>query len=707
MNTHGGILNRLFQMRCSTPFTSTPQRRHDSRAAEDTRSRLRRLGVGALPGAPLDVRRPPRRRPPYWVSRAGIPSYLAAIIARRAGHHRALRSVDARRLPPARPRSPDGRAGDRRCSAAARAALGLLPAARRLPPATSARSGTATALFPGIELHNLYGPTEAAVDVTWWPCRPGAPTVPIGWPVHNTHLYVLDGHLHPVPAGVRGELYIGGAQRGARPISVGPDLTAARFVPDPFGATSGARMYVTGDVARILHSGEIEYLGRTDLQVKIRGHRIELGEIEAALGQHAGVREVVVIAREDTPGDKRLVAYVVAKDPEAPALPVAELRAFAKERLPEHMLPAAFVALAGFPAAHLRRPARIAARSRHPRRARWRVAIASSPRGPVEEAIAGVFAAVLGVPPERVGAHDGFFELGGHSLLATMVVVRLRAALGVELPLRALFEAPTPAGLALHARPLRRPRRRRRERRGRPSAGPRRASRPCSRSRRSASGSSISSRRAIPSYVVPLALRLAGALDGGALEQALREIVRRHEVLRTSLCRARRRPLARAPRHPSCRCSRSPPARRSPRRSARPWCGARPRWRRSRPFDLAADIPIRARLLDLGEGGSPLARLSHAPRRLRRLEPGRLRPRAGRAPQAHSRAACLPRCRSSPSSTPTTRPGSARGSPARPWAGSSPTGSNTSPARRAPSTCPPIAPALPSSDTAAPSAASP
>ncbi len=380
-------------------------------------------------------------------------------------------------------------------------------------------------------LVNMYGITETTVHVTLRPLgradleRPWSS--PIGVPLADLRVYVLDAHRQPVPVGVVGEMFVGGAGV-ARGYLGRPALTAERFVDDPF--FPGHPLYRTGDRARRLPSGELEYLGRTDLQVKIRGHRIELGEIEAALGLHAGVREAVVIAREDTPGDKRLVAYVVAKAPEAAALPAAELRAFARERLPEYMLPAAFVALPSLPLTSngkLDRRALPAPEASALARGEYVV-----PRGPVEEAIAGVFADVLGVPPERVGAHDGFFDLGGHSLLATMVAVRLRSALGVEVPLRAIFESPTPAGLALHV-----------------SGAVADGAVPVAPAIRRAPVDappvlSFAQERlwfldqlepGDPSYVVPLAMRHAGAHHTSALKRALTQNVRPQELLRTCL----------------------------------------------------------------------------------------------------------------------------------------------------------------------------
>jgi amino acid adenylation domain-containing protein len=293
-------------------------------------------------------------------------------------------------------------------------------------------------------LHNLYGPTEASVDVTSWACERWSDlgVVPIGRPIANTQMYVLDRYLQPVPPGIPGELHIGGVGL-ARGYLKRPELTAEKFIPDPFGA-AGARLYKTGDMARWRSDGSLEYLGRLDHQVKIRGFRIELGEIEAVLGQHAGVREAVVLAREDGPAGKHLVAYIVAR--QAEAAPTAnELRGLLKEKLPEYMVPGAFVFLEAMP---------LTASGKVNRRALPAPEIGAgaaateyvAPRTPLEELIAGLWAEVLGV--ERVGVHDNFFALGGHSLLATQLVSRVRGHFAVELPLRNLFETPTVAGLA-------------------------------------------------------------------------------------------------------------------------------------------------------------------------------------------------------------------------------------------------------------------
>jgi amino acid adenylation domain-containing protein len=292
----------------------------------------------------------------------------------------------------------------------------------------------------GCRLHNLYGPTEAAVDVTYWECRRGDPRrlVPIGRPVANTQMYVLDRHDRPLPVGVPGELYIGGVQL-ARGYLNRPGLTAERFITHP----ELGRLYRTGDVGCWLADGALEYLGRTDHQVKLRGCRIELGEVEAALAQHPGVREAVAAAREDAPGDQRLVAYLVPGA--AAGVSAEELRAFLRGKLPEQAVPSAFVVLDSLPLSPNGKVDRKALPA--PERARPELEEAYvAPQGPVEEEVARVWAEVLGV--ERVGAQDNFFVLGGHSLLATQVLSHLRQAFPVNIPLHRLFEEPTVANLA-------------------------------------------------------------------------------------------------------------------------------------------------------------------------------------------------------------------------------------------------------------------
>jgi len=297
------------------------------------------------------------------------------------------------------------------------------------------------ARLPAVELHNLYGPTEAAVDVTYWACRRGDErlTVPIGRPVANTQTYVLDAQMRPVPVGVPGELYIGGVQVGRGYIGR-PELTAERFVADPFSLRPGARLYKTGDLARHLADGAIEYLGRLDYQVKIRGQRIELGEIEATLDKHAGVGQSVVLAREDTPGDQRLVAYVVPRE-QAPSF--AELKTHLSQALPLYMVPAAYVFLETLPLTSSGKVDRKALPA--PERSASE-AIYVAPRTPTEEIMVDIWAQVLGVG--RVGVHDNFFELGGHSLLATQVISRARDKFDLQIPLVMIFEEPTLSGFA-------------------------------------------------------------------------------------------------------------------------------------------------------------------------------------------------------------------------------------------------------------------
>jgi amino acid adenylation domain-containing protein len=314
----------------------------------------------------------------------------------------------------------------------------VMSSGEALPAELVARFGER---LPGVELHNLYGPTEAAVDVTLWrfPADGPADRVSIGRPVPNTRIYLLDQAGEPVPVGVAGELHIGGVQV-ARGYLGRSDLTAERFVADPFSTYPGARVYRTGDRARWLADGTIEYLGRIDFQVKVRGFRIELGEIEARLREHAEVREAVVLAREDAPGDRRLVAYVVG-----PVSVAADaLRAHLSERLPEHMVPAAYVRLEAWPLTQSGKLDRKALPA--PEGGAYAAHEYEPPVGDTEEALAAIWGEVLGV--ERVGRHDSFFKLGGHSLLAVQVVSRVRQVLEVELGLGAVFEHPVLSDLA-------------------------------------------------------------------------------------------------------------------------------------------------------------------------------------------------------------------------------------------------------------------
>ena len=290
------------------------------------------------------------------------------------------------------------------------------------------------------ELWDLYGPTETTISSTAAPVRAGVP-ITLGNLIANTRFYLLDRYLMPVPIGVPGELYIAGAGL-ARGYLRRPGLTADRFHPDPFGEIAGTRMYRTGDLMRRRPDGGLEFLGRTDHQVKLRGFRIELGEIEAVLAQHPAVRQVVVLAREDKPGDRRLVAYVLPAAGETPA--IGGLRDYLRQKLPDYMVPSGFVLVNGFP----RTSSGKVDRSALPAPDRQSTEAPSpyvAPRSAMERLLAGIWTEVLDV---EMGAHDDFFALGGHSLLATRVIARLETALGVELPVRLLFEAPTIAGLA-------------------------------------------------------------------------------------------------------------------------------------------------------------------------------------------------------------------------------------------------------------------
>ncbi len=336
-----------------------------------------------------------------------------------------------------------------------------------------------------------------------------------------------------MPVGVAGEIHVGGAGL-ARGYLDRPALTAERFVPDPWAAEPGSRLYRSGDLARRTlrtPDGDLEYLGRADHQVKLRGFRIELGEIEAALARHPGVREALVLAREDQPGDRRLVAYVV---PAETAPGASALRDFLAAALPDYMVPAAFVFLPALPLSGNGKVDRRALPA--PEAAQGSLDEEAAPRRPVEELIAGIWSQVLGV--EGVGAGDDFFELGGHSLLATQVVSRVRETLRVELPLRQLFDTPTvgelaaaveeslAAGRGLDLPPLERI--------------PRDGDLPLSFAQERLW---FLARLGTATYNIYGALRMSGALEVPALRAALGEVVRRHEVLRTTFTAPAGRPV--------------------------------------------------------------------------------------------------------------------------------------------------------------------
>ncbi len=370
----------------------------------------------------------------------------------------------------------------------------------------------------GRHLVNAYGPTEITVVASLHDCRsdaPGAP--PIGRPLLNTRIYVLDAHGEPVPVGVAGELHIGGAGV-ARGYLDRPELTAERFLEDPFSAEPLARMYRTGDLGRWRPDGTIDFLGRNDFQVKIRGFRIELGEIEVRLLECPGVREAAILAREDVPGDKRLVAYYVgAESSKADAL-----RGYLSDHLPGYMVPAAFVRMDAFPLGPNGKLDRKALPA--PEGDAYASREYEAPQGQFETALAGIWSELLNV--ERIGRHDGFFELGGHSLLTVKVISRLRAELDIDVPISALFAQPTLATfsrLVSEAAPAQLP--------------------PVTKADRTEQlPTSFAQRRqwflaqmagAATAYHVPYGLRLRGALDTQALRRALDRIVERHEALRT------------------------------------------------------------------------------------------------------------------------------------------------------------------------------
>lgn len=377
-------------------------------------------------------------------------------------------------------------------------------------------------------LHNLYGPTEASVDVSYWACPPSCQetAIPIGKPIANLRLYILDRSLNPVPIGTPGELHIGGIGLGRGYLNR-PDLTAERFIPDPFGP-AGSRLYKTGDLTRYRPDGNIEYLGHIDHQVKIRGFRIELGEIESQLLAHSDVKEAVVLAREDAPGDKRLVAYLLEN--QLGTVQIENLKAQLKNTLPEYMVPSAFVVLDAIPLSangkldRKKLPA--------PDLSKQLKKAYVAPRTETEQALADIWREVLGV--EQVGVEDDFFELGGHSLLATQLASRIAKRFAIELPLRSFFEAGNVAALSekidaeKHAHPD-----------GTMDSGKFTISVDM---RATPIPLSFAQQRLWfldqlepdnPFYNIPVALRLTGRLNITALTQSFSEIVSRHEALRT------------------------------------------------------------------------------------------------------------------------------------------------------------------------------
>ncbi|MFJ4283643.1 amino acid adenylation domain-containing protein, partial [Streptomyces massasporeus] len=443
----------------------------------------------------------------------------------------------------------------------------------------------------GRRMVNAYGPTESTVCATMSsPLRPGTGLPGIGRPITNTRIYVLDGALRPVPPGVPGELHLTGAGL-AHGYLHRPGLTAERFVADPFGAP-GARMYRTGDLVRWTADGELDYLGRADDQVKIRGFRIELGEVESVFARHETVAQVTVVAREDRPGDKRLVAYVVPADADAGADP-AELRAHTAASLPDYMVPAAVVLLDALP---------VTPNGKLDRRALPAPGFAGlgegrAPRTPREAALCALFAEVLDL--EQVSVDDSFFDLGGHSLLATRLISRIRTDLGVELTVRSLFEAPTVAALAVSLDA---------------AGGPREAVHP--RTRPDEIPLSHAQRRLWflshfdgPSgtYNLGLSLRLRGGVDAEALQAALADVTERHEALRTIFPDTDGRPY-------QCVLDPADPAARPALHHTRVPAGeldealARAA---SEGFDVTRELPVRAHLLTLAPDDHALLVVVH------------------------------------------------------------------------------------------------
>ncbi|MET0399016.1 MAG: amino acid adenylation domain-containing protein, partial [Longimicrobiaceae bacterium] len=458
-----------------------------------------------------------------------------------------------------------------------------------VPPGLRAELGE---VFPNADVWVAYGPTEATVACASHRVGPGgAGRNLIGRPYSNTAMYVVDAAGEPVPVGVPGELWIGGAGV-ARGYLGRPALTAAAFVPDGFGGAprSGGRLYRSGDRVRWTAEGELEFLGRIDTQVKVRGFRVEPGEIEAALRRHPGVRECAVVAREEG-GDRQLVAYL-AGDVEVDAL-----RERLRAGLPAHMVPAAFVVLEKLPLTPSGKLDRRALPAPDFALAEGRYV---APRTPTEKVLAEIWAEALRL--ERVGVTASFLELGGHSLLATRVVSRVRQVFGVEVPLRAFFKGPTVAELAARVEEIRRA--------GAPALPPvvpagRTGPLPLSFAQerlwlvdQMEPGSAV--------YNIPMAWRLGGALDGAALERALGEIVRRHEALRTVFAEVDGLPVqVIAP----CGAFAMPVE--TPSDPGEAALGQRVREEAARPFDLAAGPLFRAALLRLGAGDHVLLLSMH------------------------------------------------------------------------------------------------
>ena len=374
-------------------------------------------------------------------------------------------------------------------------------------------------------LINVYGPTEAAVQCSWADNLQPAESVPIGRPVANTTLFVLDEHFEPVPVGAAGELFIGGAGV-ARGYINHPALTAERFMPDPFSASGGERLYSTGDLVKWRNDGQLYFVGRLDYQVKLRGYRIELGEIEKAIESHPQVKQAVVVVREDQPGVPRLVGYVV-RVAEGPTFNIAALREYLKKRLPDYMVPAAWVEMKEFP---LTPTGKIDRKALPAPELQLVQAEHVRPRNATEEILAGLWESVL--KQDQVSVEADFLDLGGHSLVAMQLIARIRKAFSVEMPLRVLFEKPTVTGLAGWIE--------------REKLSTKQESIPAIRrdEKRQPAPLSFAQQRLwfidrfmpnSPTYNISDALQLQGSLNLKALEWVMTEVVRRHQVLRTHM----------------------------------------------------------------------------------------------------------------------------------------------------------------------------
>jgi non-ribosomal peptide synthetase component F len=393
--------------------------------------------------------------------------------------------------------------------------------------------------FPGVPLINAYGPAECADTVATYrvalPPPASLASVPIGRPIANTRLYVLDAHLRPVPIGVTGELCVGGIGVGRGYLN-DPDQTRRSFLRDPFSQRRGARLYRTGDLVRWRADGALEFVGRIDHQVKVRGYRIELEEIEHVLAEQPDVQTAVVLARDDLGAEARLVAHIVAARRSEPE--VNDLRDLLKSRLPEYMIPTGFIFLKRMPlTAHGKVDRAALMAIRHGLKLAGNELVA--PRDSTEEVLAGIWANLLKV--DDIGVFDNFFALGGHSLLAGRVLVRVADAFGLSLPLRTLFEAPTIAALAQRVNEAREAQSSERalEMVHVPADGPQPVSivqEHVLRIERELPG--------LPQFNLPFAYRLQGPLNVPALERSLAEVVRRHDSLRTQFAWVDKLPVA-------------------------------------------------------------------------------------------------------------------------------------------------------------------